>query len=466
MRARDGWVAHSSRHLDKWDVVDGDPLVVRVLRDAASSRARLPSRRGRRREGAPARGSREGVPRVDRRLRGLERRPLCRLHPTCLPRAPLGRRRGGRSRRSGRCRRASSLRVVVRRQRRRRRRLFGFLRSRCGALRPRGVRRTPTPVPASMSPFLTLTFNVGFFSTVILGVLGVRKAARFFASIPDLPEEERLRRMADFCAAQMTRACATCPRDPPGKKNSRDWRRYERISRDREKSSRRRSSAESSGTDAYGGWTRRARRCVRRGFLDPRRTGRGPGQGQGPGPVSGLAPRPIPRTPWVYRTRPPWRTNARVDSRRRRRARGRGRRRRRRRTRPGRRRGDGSRRRTTSRAPWRKRRLGTPIWRASPTPRRTGIPWRRRRRPRTRGKGRPRRARRDARGGPSTRTEVPESPRVGVRRRTRAHASCRVRARARAHAFCRVRARAQAHAFCRVRALVCGHLVVLVAGKG
>ena len=49
----------------------------------------------------------------------------------------------------------------------------------------------------------------------------------------------------------------------------------------------------------------------------------------------------------------------------------------------------------------------------------------------------------DARGEPSTRTEVPD-PRVGVRRRTRAHAFCRVRARARAHAFCRVRARARA----------------------
>ena len=110
----------------------------------------------------------------------------------------------------------------------------------------------PPPVPASMSPFLTLTFNVGFFSTVILGVLGVRKAARFFASIPDLPEEERLRRMADFCAAQMTRV-----RDmPEGPAREKELARLEKVREDIARQRKKFEAAELRRVE----WNRRIRR--------------------------------------------------------------------------------------------------------------------------------------------------------------------------------------------------------------
>ena len=192
MRARDGWVAHSSA------ISTSEMSSTATLSSFASSgtprlRARLPSRRGRRREGAPARGSREGVPRVDRRLRGLERRPLCRLHPTCLPRAPLGRRRGGRSRRSGRCGRASSYEswsvdndVDA----------ADFSGSSDPAAAPYAPWRPPNPHPR---PSVHVPVPHPHLQRRILLHRHPRRprraqSARFFASIPDLPEEERLRR--------------------------------------------------------------------------------------------------------------------------------------------------------------------------------------------------------------------------------------------------------------------------------
>ena len=143
----------------------------------------------------------------------------------------------------------------------------------------------PTPVPASMSPFLTLTFNVGFFSTVILGVLGVRKAARFFASIPDLPEEERLRRMADFCAAQMTRV-----RDmPEGPAREKELARLEKVREDIARQRKKFEAAELRRVE----WNRRIRRLDETGApMRPERFSRssknGSGSGAGSGSRSGL----------------------------------------------------------------------------------------------------------------------------------------------------------------------------------
>ena len=143
----------------------------------------------------------------------------------------------------------------------------------------------PPPVPASMSPFLTLTFNVGFFSTVILGVLGVRKAARFFASIPDLPEEERLRRMADFCAAQMTRV-----RDmPEGPAREKELARLEKVREDIARQRKKFEAAELRRVE----WNRRIRRLDETGApMRPERFSRssknGSGSGSGSGSRSGL----------------------------------------------------------------------------------------------------------------------------------------------------------------------------------
>ena len=63
----------------------------------------------------------------------------------------------------------------------------------------------PSPPAAPMSALTSALFNVGFFSTAVLVVVGVRRAARFWNGIPDLSEEERLRRMADFASAQTER---------------------------------------------------------------------------------------------------------------------------------------------------------------------------------------------------------------------------------------------------------------------
>ena len=134
----------------------------------------------------------------------------------------------------------------------------------------------PPPVPASMSPLLNLTFNVGFFSTVILGVLGVRKAARFFASIPDLPEEERLRRMADFCAAQMTRV-----RDmPEGPARDKELARLEKVQEDIARQRKKFEAAELRRAE----WNRRIRRLDETGApMRSERSSRSPTNGFGSG---------------------------------------------------------------------------------------------------------------------------------------------------------------------------------------
>ena len=317
-----------------------------------------------------------------------------------------------------------------------------------------------------MSPFLTLTFNVGFFSTVILGVLGVRKAARFFASIPDLPEEERLRRMADFCAAQMTRV-----RDmPEGPAREKELARLEKVREDIARQRKKFEAAELRRVE----WNRRIRRLDETGApMRPERFSRssknGSGSGSGSGSRSGLGSSSAadPTDPVGISD-----ASARGE-----------------RTRASTRVGGGAREGAggggggEGRAPGRRREMGQGVG----LPRESAVEKTASgysdlesvTDAETNGESMEEEAAaEDAREGstaPSASFDARRAadsdggsriPRVGVRRRTRAHAFCRVRARARAHAFCRVRARAQAHAFCRVRALVCGHLVVLVAGKG
>ena len=61
------------------------------------------------------------------------------------------------------------------------------------------------PPSARITPFQNAALNVGLVSTAVLCALGVKRLVTFVNGIPDLPEEERLRRMAEFCDAQLRR---------------------------------------------------------------------------------------------------------------------------------------------------------------------------------------------------------------------------------------------------------------------
>ena len=71
-----------------------------------------------------------------------------------------------------------------------------------------------SPPSARITPFQNTVLNVGLASTAVLCALGVKRLVAFVSGIPDLPEEERLRRMAAFCDAQLARVRET--REAPG----------------------------------------------------------------------------------------------------------------------------------------------------------------------------------------------------------------------------------------------------------
>ena len=124
----------------------------------------------------------------------------------------------------------------------------------------------PSPPAAPMSALTSALFNVGFFSTAILVVVGVRRAARFWNGIPDLSEEERLRRMADFASAQTERV-----RDmPPSVTRDAELKRLERLSADIAGKRTKFEAAERRRAE----WNRRVRR-VAVDIPDPRSPARG-----------------------------------------------------------------------------------------------------------------------------------------------------------------------------------------------
>ena len=126
----------------------------------------------------------------------------------------------------------------------------------------------PSPPAAPMSALTSALFNVGFFSTAVLVVVGVRRAARFWNGIPDLSEEERLRRMADFASAQTERV-----RDmPPSETRDAELKRLERLSADIAGKRTKFEAAERRRAE----WNRRVRR-VAVDIPDPRSLARGGG---------------------------------------------------------------------------------------------------------------------------------------------------------------------------------------------
>lgn len=121
-----------------------------------------------------------------------------------------------------------------------------------------GVVVTSSP-PKKMTPFHDTVLNLGLVSTAVLIALGIRKAKKFFDGVPDLPEEERLRRMKSFCDAQIKRVESELPEGDEQRAN--ELKRLTEVKVDIDKKLKKFASLEEKRRE----WNKRLRRLDERG---------------------------------------------------------------------------------------------------------------------------------------------------------------------------------------------------------
>ena len=162
-----------------------------------------------------------------------------------------------------------------------------------------------SPPSARITPFQNTVLNVGLASTAVLCALGVKRLVAFVSGIPDLPEEERLRRMAAFCDAQLARVRET--REPPGSPGA-DFRdaelgRLTAMRADIEKKMEKFRDAELRRRE----WNRRLRRLDASGEPVGKKPGSHPGEPDGGEDVSELLTADAPRSETPPADTPPGR---------------------------------------------------------------------------------------------------------------------------------------------------------------
>lgn len=128
------------------------------------------------------------------------------------------------------------------------------------------------PNRPKMSPFQDTVLNLGLISTAVLLLLGFKKAKTFFDGVPDLPEEERLRRMKVFCETQLKRVAES----PESESRNNELKRLTSMKQDIEHKLKKFAAGEAKKRE----WNKRLRRLDERG--EP--VGKKPGsQGDGTG---------------------------------------------------------------------------------------------------------------------------------------------------------------------------------------
>jgi len=162
-----------------------------------------------------------------------------------------------------------------------------------------------SPPSARITPFQNTVLNVGLASTAVLCALGVKRLVAFVSGIPDLPEEERLRRMAAFCDAQLARVRET--HEPPGSPGA-DFRdaelgRLTAMRADIEKKMEKFRDAELRRRE----WNRRLRRLDASGEPVGKKPGSHPGEPDGGEDVSELLTADAPRSETPPADTPPGR---------------------------------------------------------------------------------------------------------------------------------------------------------------
>ena len=133
------------------------------------------------------------------------------------------------------------------------------------------------PPPRRMTPFQDAVLNAGLVSTIVLAALGVKRLMTFLDGVPDLPEEERLRRAASFCDEQTRRLGEEGSEVSGGERSggaSKDdeLKRLATIKRDIQKKMKKFQDAETRRLE----WNRRLRRLDERGSPVNRKPGSHP----------------------------------------------------------------------------------------------------------------------------------------------------------------------------------------------
>ena len=133
-----------------------------------------------------------------------------------------------------------------------------------------------SPPSARITPFQNAVLNVGLASTAVLCALGVKRLVTFVNGIPDLPEEERLRRMAAFCDAQLRRVRETpeSPGSPGADRRDAELARLTEVRADIARKMEKFQEAERRRRE----WNRRLRRLDERGAPLGARPGSHPGE--------------------------------------------------------------------------------------------------------------------------------------------------------------------------------------------
>jgi hypothetical protein len=133
-----------------------------------------------------------------------------------------------------------------------------------------------SPPSARITPFQNAVLNVGLASTAVLCALGVKRLVAFVNGIPDLPEEERLRRMAAFCDAQLSRVRETpyAPGSPGADRRDAELARLTEVRADIARKMEKFQEAERRRRE----WNKRLRRLDERGAPMGARPGSHPGE--------------------------------------------------------------------------------------------------------------------------------------------------------------------------------------------
>ena len=162
-----------------------------------------------------------------------------------------------------------------------------------------------SPPSARITPFQNTVLNVGLASTAVLCALGVKRLVAFVSGIPDLPEEERLRRMAAFCDAQLSRVRETpyAPGSPGADFRDAELGRLTAMRADIEKKMEKFRDAELRRRE----WNRRLRRLDASGEPVGKKPGSHPGEPDGGEDVSELLTADAPRSETPPADTPPGR---------------------------------------------------------------------------------------------------------------------------------------------------------------
>ena len=133
-----------------------------------------------------------------------------------------------------------------------------------------------SPPSARITPFQNAVLNVGLASTAVLCALGVKRLVAFVNGIPDLPEEERLRRMAAFCDAQLRRVRESpeSPGSPGADRRDAELARLTEVRADIAAKMQKFQEAERRRRE----WNRRLRRLDERGAPIGKKPGSHPGE--------------------------------------------------------------------------------------------------------------------------------------------------------------------------------------------